>query len=54
MGRFVIEYVIPASISMWIVWSGLKFWYYRVFPKNIETMKDLSKTGDKYDAKINK
>lgn len=54
MGRILIEFILPALLMAYFGFKLTKFWYQKIFPKQIEEVRDITEHSEKYDKKLTK
>lgn len=52
LGRYFIEFAIPALILLWVGGHVIRFWYFRIFPRTVRNIKNIDKASDKYDKDL--
>jgi len=54
MGKYILQYVIPAAILLPLAWVMAKRWFLKRFPKSVNEHIKIVKASEKYDEKLGK
>ncbi len=54
MGKYLLEFVVPAILLIALAGPLVRFWYFKIFPKVIKTNKKVNEASKQYDKDIKK
>lgn len=52
MGKYLVQYAIPAIILSVAAYRLVKWWYLKVFPKHVKEHNKINKATQKYERDL--
>lgn len=52
MGKYILQYVLPAFVVLPTLWWGVRRWYVKRYGKTVDQQVAVKKATAKYDKKL--